>query len=109
MVQKLIIVLFLLLFGLSACMAKKDVILPTKYDRENRVANYKQCVSQATNRGYDDRRNPDEIVQASLRSCVGAKNWMLQEYPASWRSGLSKEVDEEVYKEEIAWILSNRK
>ena len=109
MIQKLILVLFLLVFGLAACVAKKDVILPTKYDRENRVASYKQCVAQATNRGYDDRRNPDEIVQASMQSCVGSKNWMLQEYPKSWRGGMAKEVDEQLYKDEIAWILRNRK
>ena len=109
MVEKIISVLFLAVFGLGACVAKKDIILPTSYDRETRVANYRQCVSRATNRGYDHRRNPDEIVQASLQSCVGAKNAMLQEYPASWRPGMAKEVDEKVYKDEIAWILSKRK
>ena len=109
MVQKIILASFLVVFGLSACVAKKDVILPTSYDRETRVATYKQCVSQATTRAYDDRRNPDEIVQASMQSCVGSKNWMLQEYPASWRPGMAKEVDEQLYKDEIAWILRNRK
>jgi len=109
MVQKIIPVLFLVIFGLSACVAKKDIILPTSYDRENRVASYRQCVSQATSRGYDDRRNPDEIVQASMQSCLASKNWMLHEYPAAWRPSMAKEVDEKLYKDEIAWVLRNRK
>lgn len=108
MVQKLILISFFVVFSLAACVARKDIILPTKYDRENRVASYKQCVAQATNRGYDERLNPDEIVQASMQTCLGAKNWMLKEYPKSWRVGMEEEVDKQVYKDEIAWILSNR-
>lgn len=108
MLQKCLLIMFLVMFGLAACVAKKDIILPTKYDRESRVASYKQCVAQATSRTYDDRRNPDEIVQASMRTCLGAKNWMLKEYPKNWRIGMEKEVDIQVYKDEIAWILSNR-
>jgi len=108
MLQKIIPILFLAVFSLSACVAKKELILPTSYDRETRMATYKQCVSQATSRNYDARRNPDEIVQASLQSCRNSKNWMLQEYPASWRPSMAKKVEEQVYKDEIAWILRKR-
>ena len=108
MSQVHITLVIFILISLSACMAKKDTILPTRYDRETKIATYKQCVSQATNRGYDSVRHPDEIVRESMRSCIGAKNYMFKEYPVSWRKGLEKEVDEELYNQEITWILKNR-
>ena len=93
---------------LSACIAKKDIILPTRYDREMLQARYGQCISQATNNYYDDVRAPEAIVRTSFNLCKGSRSAMLKDYPRRWQENYAKEIDEEIYKREIAWIQGKR-
>lgn len=96
-------------FLLSACVAQKDIILPSKTQRESRVGAYKLCVAQQTNRKYNDYENPAQIVRLSMDACKGAKYQMLKDYPKSWGESFEKRIDEEVYKQEITWVLKTRK
>ena len=93
---------------LSACVAKKDIILPTSYDRQMLQDQYSQCVTMATTNNYDNSRTPDEIVRASFQSCKGSRQAMLKDYPPRWQKNWATEVDLDIYKDEIAWIQSKR-
>jgi hypothetical protein len=93
----------------TACVAKKDTILPTKYERRTLVDTYKRCVANATNSRFDTISNPDTIVRDAIGKCVRSKNAMLKEYPKSWRQNLEKKVDEDLYRREIAWVNETRK
>ena len=102
------IIFILISVMLSACIAKKDIILPTRYDREMLQARYRQCVNQATSNYYDNVRTPDAIVRASFSACKGSRQAMLKDYPKRWQAGWAKEVDMDIYKDEISWIQSKR-
>ena len=95
-------------WSLGGCVAEKDLILPTKEQREARVSGYKKCVALATNSRYDEQSEPSVLVRSSMDSCKSAKYLMLKDYPKSWSASLEKRVDEEVYKREIAWVLETR-
>ena len=92
----------------TACMAKKETILPTRHERLTLVDVYKRCVANATNSRYDKFSSPDVIVRAAMNKCDRSKNAMLREYPKSWRRGLERDVDEELYRREIAWVKQTR-
>ena len=101
--------IILVLFFISACVAQKDTILPTKHERMTLVDAYKRCVANATNTIYDAYSMPDVIVRNAMNKCMRTKSTMLKEYPKSWRKSLEQEVDEELYRREIAWITETRK
>lgn len=92
----------------SACVAQKDTILPTKQERMTLVDAYKRCVANATNTYYDAYSMPDAIVRNAMDKCVRSKNTMLKEYPKDWRKSMEQEVDEDLYRREIAWISETR-
>lgn len=100
--------LLILTLMVSACVARSDIILPSKYDREAAISGYKACVTAATTNYYDDVRTPEEIVTASFAACRGKRTAMVRSYPRSWGASLVKDVDEKLYKSEIAWILDKR-
>lgn len=106
--MRYVIVLIVIGLVLSACIAKKDIILPTRYDREMLQAQYRQCVNLATSSSYDNSRTPDEIVKASFVSCKGTRQAMLKDYPPRWQKNWANQVDLDIYKDEIAWIQSKR-
>lgn len=92
----------------SACVEKTNMILPTQNERMTLVNLYKRCVANATNSRYDASSKPEEIVSHAMEKCDHAKNTMLSDYPKSWRAGLVKKIDDELYKREIAWVESTR-
>lgn len=92
----------------SACVAKEDLILPTKEQRITAVETYKQCVSYATNKRLNQNRDAEAIVRDSIEHCRSSKYAMLKDYPKSWRSNFEKRVDEELLKTEVAYIRQAR-
>lgn len=106
-VVKFLVVVMLLII-ISACVAQKDTILPTKTERMTLIDAYKRCVANATNTYYDAYTMPDAIVRNAMGKCVRSKNTMLKEYPKDWRKSMEQEVDEELYRREIAWIAETR-
>lgn len=102
--------LLLLLVGtsLSACIAKKDLILPTRYDRQRYEDQYRQCISQTTNRNYNSVTPADELIKASFANCRGARQVMLNSYPKRWHENWARTVEQEIYKNELAWIQDKR-
>ena len=109
--KPVMMVLWLVVLSLTlvACVPEQDIILPTKEQRVSRVDAYKICVSYATNQNYNDIESPDAIVRASMASCKNAKRSIFTDYPKAWRDNFEKQIDEEVYKEELAWVLETRK
>jgi len=93
---------------LSACVAKEDLILPTKEQRISAVETYKQCVSYATNKRLNQNRDAESIVRDSIEQCRTSKYVMLKDYPKSWRSNFEKSVDDELLKTEVAYIRKAR-
>lgn len=101
---------FLLMSGLViACVAKQDLILPNKQQRISAVDSYKQCVAYATNSHLHQNREPEAIVRDSMDKCRPTKYIMLKEYPKGWRDNYERQIDEEILKEEIAYIVSTRR
>lgn len=96
------------IFLVSACVAKQDLILPSKQQRVSAVNNYKQCVAYATNKRINQNRDAEAIVRDSIQHCRGSKHAMLKDYPKSWRASFERQVDEEVLKEEVAYIRKAR-
>jgi hypothetical protein len=94
---------------LISCVAEQEMILPTKEQRVSRVDAYKICVSYAINQSYNNLEPPESIVRASMASCKNVKRNILIDYPKAWRENFEKQIDEEVFKEEIAWVLETRK
>ena len=93
---------------LAACVSNQDIILPTKHERISLVDVYKRCVANATNSRFDKFTNPDVIVRSAMKKCIRSKNAMLRDYPQSWRRGLESDVDEVLYRREVAWIKETR-
>ena len=85
------------------------MILPTKEERMTLVNIYKNCVANATNSRYDKNSRPEEIVSHAIEKCSRAKNNMLSDYPRSWRPGMIKKIDAELFEREIAWVENTRK
>ena len=92
----------------SACVAKEDLILPTKEQRVTAVDTYKQCVSYATNRMLGEKRDAEAIVRDSIEHCRSSKYAMLKDYPKNWRSSFEKQIDEELLKTEVAYVNKAR-
>ncbi|WP_455203543.1 hypothetical protein [Kaarinaea lacus] len=93
----------------SSCIAKKDIILPTKYDRTAQVEAYKMCVANATHLRFDTTTNADVLVKNSMSACSRHKQTMLRAYPKRWRENYIKDVDAELYQQEISWVADTRK
>ena len=93
---------------LSACVAKQDLILPSKEQRITAVDVYKQCVAYATNRRINQNRDAEAIVRDSIDQCRTSKNAMLKDYPKNWRTSFEKQVDEEILKNEVAYVKKAR-
>lgn len=93
---------------LSACVAKQDLILPSKEQRVSAVENYKQCVASATNKRINQNRDPEAIVRDSITHCRSSKYAMLKDYPKNWRKSFERQVDEEVLKTEVAYVRKAR-
>ncbi|WP_455208606.1 hypothetical protein [Kaarinaea lacus] len=93
---------------LTACTAEQELILPNKQQRISAVDTYKQCVSYATNKGINQNRDPEEIVRDSMDKCRTSKYAMLKDYPKGWRENFEKQIDEEIMKEEIAYVVRAR-
>jgi len=100
--------MLLALSVLVACVAKEDLIIPSKQQRIAAVENYKQCVSVATNKRLNENRDPEAIVRDSITHCRSSKYAMLKDYPKGWRDSYEKQVDEEILKEEIAYVTKVR-
>ena len=100
--------LILVMFVVSACVAKQDLILPSKEQRVSAVNNYKQCVAYATNKRINQNRDAEAIVRDSIQHCRGSKHAMLKDYPKNWRASFERQVDEEVLKEEVAYVRKVR-
>ena len=99
----------LLVFNvLTACVAKEDLIIPSKEQRIAAMESYKQCVSHATNKRMNQNRDPEAIVRDSIAHCRTSKYAMLKDYPKGWRDSYEQQVDEEILKEEIAYITNVR-
>lgn len=96
------------IFLISACVAKQDLILPSKEQRVSAVNNYKQCVAYATNKRINQNRDAEAIVRDSIEHCRGSKHAMLKDYPKSWRASFERQIDEEVLKEEVAYVRKAR-
>ena len=94
---------------LAACVAKQDLILPNKQQRITAMDSYKQCVAYATNNHLSQNREPEAIVRASMDKCRPSKYAMLKDYPKGWRDNYEKQIDEEILKEEIAFIVNARR
>ena len=94
----------------SACVAKQDLILPSKEQRISAVDAYKKCVSYATNISINKSRNQDAeaIVRASIHQCRTSKHAMLKDYPKNWRASFERQVDNEILKEEVAYVRKTR-
>lgn len=99
---------FILIFSLVACTSQQELILPNKEQRIAAVQTYKQCVSLATNKGIYQNRDPEAIVRDSMHRCRTTKHAMLKDYPKGWRDNFEKQVDEEIMKEEIAYVVRAR-
>jgi len=93
---------------LTACTAEQELILPNKQQRVAAVDTYKQCVSYATNKRVNQNRDPEEIVRDSMDKCRSSKYAMLKDYPKGWRDNFEKQVDEEILKQEIAYVVRAR-
>ena len=93
---------------LPACVAKQDLILPSKVQRVTAVENYKQCVAFATNKRLNQNRDAEDIVRDSISHCRSSKYEMLKDYPKNWRASFARQVDEEVLKAEVAYVLKAR-
>lgn len=93
---------------LTACTAEQELILPNKQQRITAVDTYKQCVSYATNKRLNQNRDPEEIVRDSMDKCRTSKYAMLKDYPKGWRDNFEKQIDEEILKEEIAYVVRAR-
>jgi hypothetical protein len=93
---------------MAACTAEQELILPNKQQRVAAVDTYKQCVSYATNKGIHQNRDPEEIVRDSMDKCRTSKYAMLKDYPKGWRENFEKQIDEEILKEEIAYVVRAR-
>jgi len=98
----------IVLLLLTACVAKEDLILPTREQRETAVDAYKQCVSYATNKRLNQNRDAEAIVRDSIEQCHGTKHAMLKDYPKNWRASFERQVDEELLREEVAYIRKAR-
>ena len=96
------------IFLVSACVAKQDLILPSKEQRVSAVNNYKQCVAYATNKRINQNRDAESIVRDSIEHCRGSKHAMLKDYPKNWRASFERQIDEEVLKEEVAYVRKAR-
>ena len=96
------------LVALTACVAKQDLIIPSKQQRIAAMENYKQCVANATNKRLSQNRDPEAIVRDSIAHCRTSKYAMLKDYPKGWRDSYEKQVDEEILKEEIAYVTKVR-
>lgn len=94
--------------SLGACVAKQDLILPNKHQRVSLVESYKQCVATATNKRVHQNRDPEAIVRESMAHCRTTKYAMLKDYPKGWRDSYERQIDEEVLKEEVAYVLKTR-
>ena len=92
----------------SACVAKEDLILPTKEQRITAVDTYKQCVSYATNKRLNQNRDAEAIVRDSIEQCKTSKYAMLKDYPKNWRANFEKSVDEEILETEVAYVRKAR-
>ena len=92
-------------FSLVACTSQQELILPNKDQRMASVETYKQCVSLATNKGLHQNRDPEAIVRDSMHRCRTSKHAMLKDYPKGWRENFEQQVDEEILKEEIAYVV----
>jgi hypothetical protein len=103
-----ILLLLLASIGLSACIAKKDLILPTRYDRQKYEAQYKQCITQSTNANYNSVSTPQELLKASFDNCRGVRQIMIRSYPKRWHENWASKIDQEIYKSELAWIQNKR-
>jgi hypothetical protein len=101
-------VLLIAISVLGACVAKQDLILPNKQQRITMVDRYKQCVANATNQHVFQNRQPEAIVRDSMVKCRPSKYTMLNEYPKSWRKNYEKKIDQEIMKEEIAYVIKAR-
>lgn len=97
-----------LILTLSACVARSAIILPSKYDREAAVSRYKACITAATTNDYDTKRSPEEIVNSSFSVCRGQRASMLSSYPKGWGDRMMNDIDEELYKSEIEWVVAKR-
>ena len=98
----------IVIFTLAACTAQQELILPNKEQRIAAVETYKQCVSLGTNKGIHQNRDPEAIVRDSMYRCRTTKHAMLKDYPKGWRDNFEKQVDEEILKEEIAYVVRAR-
>ena len=92
----------------TACVATEDLILPNKHQRISLVESYKQCVAAATNNRMYQNRDPEAIVRDSMNHCRTTKYAMLKDYPKGWRDNYEKQIDEEVLREEIAYVVKTR-
>ncbi|HEY5603128.1 MAG TPA: hypothetical protein VIM41_08480 [Gammaproteobacteria bacterium] len=93
---------------LTACATEKELILPDTQLRNSAVDTYKQCVSKATSQRINENRDPEAIVRDSMDLCKTSKHAMLKDYPKGWRENFEKKVDEEILKEEIAYVVRAR-
>lgn len=98
----------ILVFSLVACTSQQELILPNKDQRIAAVETYKQCVSLGTNKGIYQNRDPEAIVRDSMYRCRTTKHAMLKDYPKDWRENFEKQVDEEILKQEIAYVVRAR-
>jgi hypothetical protein len=44
-----------------------------------------------------------------MNACIAAKRAMLQDYPSDWQKKMEQDVDEKIYRHEMAWIEKTRK
>ena len=93
---------------LTACVAKQDLIVPSKQQRVAAEENYKQCVAQATNKRVYENQDPEAIVRDSIAHCRTSKYAMLKDYPKGWQESYGQQVDEEILKNEIAYVIKTR-
>lgn len=82
--------------------------LPSAGARDQAVAAYQACVSTVTYNIDDKFRNPDSIIDQSMKSCTYMRDDMLRDYPIRWRKPYLQKINRELHKREMAWILNNR-
>lgn len=99
----------IIVVSLNACIAKKDIILPTTTEREMLQAQYRQCITKTTNDTYDNVTPAEDIVRNSFNSCRGARQAMLMSYPRRWHEHMAGKLDKEIYQSELAWVNDKRK
>lgn len=92
----------------AGCVAKQELILPNKHQRVSLVDGYKQCVANATNKRIHQNRDAEAIVRESMDRCRTSKYAMLKDYPKGWRDSYERQIDEEVLREEVAYVLKAR-